>query len=49
MNKPENVEEHQRMEEELRCYSIKYVRLLDKYNKGSEKLAIVSKTRLPEI
>lgn len=49
MNKPEYVEEHKRMEEELRCLSVKYVRLLDKYNKSVEQLAILSNIDIDQI
>lgn len=35
LSRPENMKENQRLEEELRVYSIKYVRLLDKYNKST--------------
>ena len=30
---PESFQEHLRLEEELRVYSIKYVKILDKFNK----------------
>lgn len=46
---PENAEENQRLEEELKSYSIRYVRLLDQYNKSAEKLAIIEKTQLPDV
>lgn len=29
--------------------SIKYVRLLDKYNKSTEKLALASNTEIPQV
>lgn len=37
------------MEEELRVLSIKYVRLLDQYNKSTEKLALASHTEIPDL
>lgn len=37
------------MEEELRALSIRYVRLLDQYNKSTEKLEISANTELPQI
>ena len=37
------------MEEELRVLSIKYVRLLDQYNKKKKKLALASHTEIPDL
>lgn len=44
---PKDLAEHQRMEEELRALSIRYVRLLDQYNKSTEKLALAANTEMP--
>jgi hypothetical protein len=43
------LKEHVRAEEELRVYSIKYVNLLNKYNKVTENLALLSNSEIPEI
>lgn len=44
VREPESLSENQKLEEELRVYSIKYMKLLEKYNRGTEQLAMVSNT-----
>lgn len=46
---PESFQEHLRLEEELRVYSIKYVKILDKFNKITEKQAMSSNTSEPNV
>lgn len=46
---PEGLTDHIRLEEELRVYSLKYMKLLEKHNKVSEQLALAGQSGAPEL